>query len=712
MRRSLPWLLLVGLAGACNQSDFGYKAPPDEPPSGLGTEAWGNTDISCASDADCNPGEGCQDNLCQMKRCEDGPYESRAPIGEKKTLRHDRELVVADFSTYQGSYWLDGYAPGDDQTVTYPDGGSTRLEGKATDVAGGDFFGKRPESTAAIVAGRVVFPREQQTLDVGFVPLAIAAGDVDADGLDELVAIAAGGEIAVCHADTGACEQVRYSQAIEGLDVAVGDVDGDGFAEPIFLVERDGDVQLRAWNRDKAITGQVDTVILGTDRELKSITAGDIDGDEIAEVIGLEGGGWGGLATDTLATYGFAGQAREIGSIDTSTDALDISASDLDGDGVDEVVVLRGDEFVSIFSRSTTSARIAYDYQAELSVSGDPQRIATTDFDGDSPQGRLVEGPILVPGKVVPTMVLHIPPYSRTYSDGASFLDIGDARNTNASASKSVGLRASLTMGFEAEFPGIASVSVERTVEKEMTRTRTHETELSVGNRVWLDANPERYGDDYAAVFLSCACFHAYTYELDDPAGRLGGNGKQFKVLMPVGGASTVWSSKRYNKLAEALGNLPLVEVPYRIGDPGSYPTTFQHPDGTPVGPQEMVFPDPPTQRVSDVSSIGFSLTVTQTETNETAMQTNIDVSSSVEGFGLKIGGSLGVGFGEAYAVSVGEEAEFLGYMPPLPDDLSTPDDEYETYGYSMRPVVYRQTYTDANGNEAGYYVMSYAVGR
>ena len=76
----------------------------------------------------------------------------------------------------------------------------------------------------------------------------------------------------------------------------------------------------------------------------------------------------------------------------------------------------------------------------------------------------------------------------------------------------------------------------------------------------------------------------------------------------------------------------------------------------------------------------------------------------------MKFGADLGVGWGQGYSVRVGESAFFGGNLPPLPDNPDTPEDEYLEYAYTTMPFVYREHYTDADGNDAAYYVVSYAV--
>ena len=50
--------------------------------------------------------------------------------------------------------------------------------------------------------------------------------------------------------------------------------------------------------------------------------------------------------------------------------------------------------------------------------------------------------------------------------------------------------------------------------------------------------------------------------------------------------------------------------------------------------------------------------------------------------------------------------------MPTLPDDPSTPSDEYANNAYTFAPIIYKAHYEDADGKDASYYVFHFMVGR
>jgi hypothetical protein len=95
---------------------------------------------------------------------------------------------------------------------------------------------------------------------------------------------------------------------------------------------------------------------------------------------------------------------------------------------------------------------------------------------------------------------------------------------------------------------------------------------------------------------------------------------------------------------------------------------------------------------------------------NTDAMSTAVSISSSLGALGVKFGATLGASWGQSFAVTIGNAASFSGAVPPIPDDPHTPEDEYQTHGFSYTPYVYRETYGTGD-DKSGYYVINYAVG-
>ncbi len=709
---------------ACNQSDFedirGDAVSDDgDPDDDDGSDSPGpgardDADVACGEPDDCGAGETCVEGVCQMQRCQDGPFESVAPLPPNLRFFIDREFVVADAEASQGHFFVDGYAP-QPGSVEYPgswDMGTTAV----IDVVGGDFFGTSPELFAVATAGssrvRVGGVEDLIEIDVGFQPHALAAGDTDGDDLDELFVLGQFGNYALCGVDDGQC-QTGFFQGGNGLDVTIGDVDGDAQHEVVLLLDNGGSETLYVME----IAGDGEDAQAPAGHALAAIEAGDPDGDGVDQIFGLEPSGT--FSGAQLHAYSAMGGA--VGPLDSQAvdDAsIDLTFGDLDTDEKDELVLLRDGGEVEVFRGLEGSTQLVAEFSHFLADSSAPHRIASVDFDGDSPRSHLRSPePVLLPGPVVPVAVGLFPPYEKEFSDGESSISIGRAESTSETFSDSVSLDMGIDLGVSVGLFDIAKLGLGTKIRNTVKFTESQTFRESIGTR--YSARPESYfeGEPYGVVTLTCGCFHVYTYEVEDPAALLGegGDREQFVLMVPVGGSEMLWSTPRYNAMAAAVGNLPIIEVPYQVGNPSSYPPAPERLDGTPIPIDDMVFTNPPSVLVSDAGSSGFRLSVGESMSNDVSMSTSVGISGDVSAEipfigGVKFGASLGVGWGQGYRIRIGETAFFGGSLPPLRDDPNTPDDEYLEYAYTSMPFVYREHYTDANGEDAAFYVVSHAV--
>lgn len=697
----LGGLTLLGLlACACTVEDDGRDLP-----DGPGQTPWANGDASCETDGDCIDGEFCgPGNICQMRRCE-GTYESMQPMGLNQYFGIDGEFAVITDSSFVDAFEADGSG--------YLS--SWDLSGNAVlDVAGGALTGQRPHGIAVATefSDRVLIRQgtSQTELSVGIWPKAIAAGDSDADGLEELVAFAEDGSISLCHVESGQCDGAVIQGAV-GQDVAIADVDGDGYHEPIFLFEYSDKTEIVIWNTDAAITGQDESYGWQFNFGIKAIAAGDIDGDFVAEVLCLEDGGWFGLADDKLHVFS-PSSGNILGTTDVYGHSRDVAVGDTNSDDEAEVVILREDDQFELYASGDPGVLTSQGVWP-ITVSGEADRISILDWDGDSASAMFTGGPDLIAGLEVPTVVMLFPPYPRGAANAPlnASVTIGNTESTNETFSDSVSLSVGLAISFGADFGSIAKAKVGATFNQDVTVTQRVSKQLTVGARYWIPAAPDLHGTDYAAMLLSCGCYHRYGYVTEDPAFKIGGSGQAMDIFVPVGGQTLLLSTKRYNAMAEIVPHLPVIEPPTRIGDVQSYPNQPTRLDGSPVPADDMLFPDTPVYNASDVGFVNFWLVVGETETNEVCEKTTIGITGSIGGGGVTIDGSLSLGVAQGYSVSVGTDAIFAGAVPPIPDDPATPEDEFLMHRYSFQPVVYREHYQTPEGEDAGYYVLSYAVG-
>ena len=705
-------------ASACSPPEETRQQSWSDPP---GSAPW-NADVTCDVDSDCLNGEVCESGVCQMRRCAED-YASAPPLGSFRYLGMDSEIAVVGDDRF-----IDAFESGDSYL------GSLELDedAKIQDVTGGNFNGQRPQGVAIAVRERSVLLMHQSDgvseLELGFEPAGVGAGDVDRDGLEEVVAFGFDGQVAVCDVDTHRCAQARL-EGLEGRDVTVGDVDADGYDEPVLLYEDGDDEGLLVWNMDHEHTGQDETRAWSLGFDAKEIAAGDVFGLGRAVVVIKHEGGWFDQRDDKLQIFD-AESEQIIASHSINGHTIDVAVGDRDGDDRVEIVTLREDHQLEVFRArvfpaqgETTDGETAEEDtelsleqldKTAISVGSRPSRVAVVDWNGDSPAGRLVEGPSLLAGLPVPVTVMVFPPYPHGASSGAlsARVAVGQNESSDETFSDSVSLHLGMTATFGLE-AGPFKAKVSASLSQDWTTTRSTTHQRIVGSRHSVLAEPDLHGHDYAAVVLSSGCYHRYRYETDDPANKLGGGGQIAELMVPVGGQTQLWSSKRYNALAEALrerdlAHLPSIEVPIRVGDPSSYPSAPTTLGGEPIAAEDMLFPETQSFQLSDVGYVGFHMIAGETTTNASAQTTTIGASAGFGAFGSGIDVDTSIGVSQGYSLSVGHDALFAGSVPPVPDNPDTPEDDYALHRLSFTPVVYRQRYADAAGAESGYYVIYY----
>ena len=699
---------------------------PDPPPleqapdyDGPGSEAWGSEDISCETVDDCLIGEVCMDSICQVDRCSSGLAESSPPIGESLNFFQENEVAVADTYAYESAYWVDGYAPSW-ANLTYEHSWELGTD-QIQDIAGGNFTGARPEIYAAISPSRkgVALLQSNGTTwqNLDFYPEAIAAGDTDGDGRDEIVIIDAGVEMAICDVNPFGCDYWAFGDSgIEQIDVAVGDIDGDTVEEPVVLLDYDGYRYIHSTNVDASYSGQVESWIAYAEGDPTRVTVADLDGNYVAEVVTLYEAGWWGWFDDNSVAVWAATDDGESGELVKSFDAevagydniADLAAADTDGDDRAEVMLVTSEGMVVALEANGMAFDTSFSTQLDVSVS--PNRIAMADHDGDAPRATKVEGPVHCQGAVVPVNILVMPPYHADHAAGfPSSVMYGDVNSTSESFSDTVSLGLHVDIGVGASFFDIFKAEVTEKVSWYTAQTVTQTSSMFVGARYCMRAYPEVYGAYYAGVVLSWGCFDGFVYEIDDPSHHVSSShGEKFVMVVPTGGSVSLWSSKRYNALAEAVGGMPLIDVPYAVGTVETYPTEPETLQGDPIPSSDNMFPNPGNYTVSDVGETVWWMGVETSETNDLTMNVEMSAAANIAVAGIKIGGGGSIGWGEGYSLNTGTQATFAGSIPTLRDDPNTPEDEYSLYAYSVAPYVYLEYYDLEDGEEAAYYVQTY----
>ena len=725
---ALLGVLLISLvslfSAACYQSDFEESGNGDGDSSSqpaVGGEEWGERELTCEGGSDCSDGENCVDGVCQVSPCQKESYDTNAPLGESMPFFENREILAADSAADQGAYFIDAYlAEGSGAWASSGGAWNTGSSG-VVDIAGGNFTGDDREQVAAALEGsteiHVYANGGTERLNVGFEPVAIAAGDATGDGVDDVIVLGTDGTYGLCMPGEGQCINAGLDGDVRSIDVAASDTDGDGYAEAVFLVERDGNIELVTWNPHHEHTGESEFRTMSpsmgpSEGDLRRVAAGDLTGDGIAEVAGIHNRYY--PANDRVKIYAFDGSGlARVGNENLETrSSIDVAIGDLDMSGTGELVALREGNRASVF-RGTEGdpSTIRYAYAASLSDTSSAARIATADVEGDSPRATRVSGPELVPGPVVPLIAVNFPPYDAQYSSGLPSLMVGDTETTSETFTDSVSLSAGVQIGAEADLFGVLGGGAQASIDRQIQRAESQTSSFTVGNRLFSSPEVENFGSEYGMVIISAGCFHRYTYEVSDPDGQLSADadGDTMVGVVPVDGQATIWTTHRYNALADKLDYLPAIEFATEIGNVESYPSEPKRPDGTPIPPEDMVFDERPSYLVGNGGQVGWWLSYQETSAESTSLNTSVGVMTSLSA-GASVSTDVTAGIGSAYDVSVGEQYLFGGNVPSLSGDPDSPTDEYEERAFSFAPYVYRKTYEDPDGEQAGLYVLDFTA--
>ena len=666
-----------------------------------------STIVACKQETDCKTaaGETCGQGFCQMKRCSSKTYASLPPLGQSGYAYTDRSFVIGSLGATLEVLGAHTKA-----------GTTVNATAEPTDVAGGNLTGTRPESVAYITSGGNslgvvgVDGKNAKTIDVGFIGTRVATGDVDGDGVDEIV-VAGASQYALCSAVKGSCARGTLSSS--PTDVAIGDVDGDGLGELLFF----GNRSLTIINVD---SGKIDTQPITAD--LAAITAGDLDGDGTAEIVGTEMGGF--FSADAVHVYKYAGAGGITGLADLSLPSdsnnrtLDVQFTKQDDQPV-FAVLADGSTLKTFGLQGNTLSQTSE--SAIASQSG--HHLAVADVAGRSASVTL-KGPATVEvGPVVPLAVLTFPPYSATHSAGSSSVSIGDNKGTSTSQTGSTSTSDSVSLMLSGSISA-AGLGVHRYASKSysqsQSRSVTTGTSQSVGGSYSITAEPQTDGFYSGSVVLAGGCFHKYEYTVDDPQNVLADTTKDLTMFVPVGGETSVWTTARYNALSDAMadGRLPKVAITPQIGNVASYPTTPTTLDGKAIPDDDNVFKDTPVFRTSENASVSFNMSDGGSTTNATSSTFSYGTSN-----GISVSGSLEIVSAQAqysndtswsldtsYSVTVDSSTSFSGSVSPIRDDPTTPANESTLYAYSFKPYVYRHHYKNTKGVQGAFYALTYTV--
>lgn len=226
-------------------------------------------------------------------------------------------------------------------------------------------------------------------------PVAVAAGDMDGDGVDDVVAandglVTDGISVLLSDGSGGLGSPADYDVGpLQGpSDVSVGDLDDDGARDVVTtttgLLGLVDTVESRLGLGDGRLSDTVTTFLLGQDPQWVGATA-DVNGDGFADPLVLDQS-----TTELTAALsdGF-GRLRPRAAFDVDGGSpFDGAAGDFDGDGWEDVAALMGDGSLGVMLHRTPAASaspspVDFPEQPATTVSA-PVAVTVTNTGGDA----------------------------------------------------------------------------------------------------------------------------------------------------------------------------------------------------------------------------------------------------------------------------------------------------------------------------------------
>jgi hypothetical protein len=254
----------------------------------------------------------------------------------------------------------------------------TALGRGGTAVAIGDIEGDGPNEIVINGSQGQVLDATAQTLKWGYAGgfgAYMALGDVDSDGKPEIV----GGRnltVTLIHGDTLTTSSFAVTDYIQSI--AVGDGNNDGAPEVVTGDDQWG--QIHGWST----TGTQLWYVNNPEHGVTGIAIGDPDGDGANEAIwgaGASSSGTDGVFVGNTVTHALEWQSRDLDG------ALLVTAADLDGDGVTEIIVGYGSSDSGYDPGVVQVQNLAGDVRGTLnipySIYGDVTRVAIGQVDAD-----------------------------------------------------------------------------------------------------------------------------------------------------------------------------------------------------------------------------------------------------------------------------------------------------------------------------------------
>ncbi len=237
-------------------------------------------------------------------------------------------------------------------------------------------------------SGNVSFAT-QQSFSTGITPVSIAIGDIDGDGLPDLaIANLNDSTVSVLRntstsGNVSFATQVTFSTGRNPFSVAIGDIDGDGLPD---LAVANFSANTVSVLRNTSTRGNVSfateqSFLSGS--EPHSVVIGDIDGDGKLDLA---------IANDLSNTVAVLRNISTVGVVSfatrqtfsTDTTPQSVAIGDIDGDGkLDLATANGGSSTVSVLKNTSTSGNVSFAAQQSFSTGSGSFSVAMGDLNAD-----------------------------------------------------------------------------------------------------------------------------------------------------------------------------------------------------------------------------------------------------------------------------------------------------------------------------------------
>lgn len=223
-------------------------------------------------------------------------------------------------------------------------------------------------------------------------PIAAFIGDIDGDGLPDLVVANTGSASYSIFRNTSTSGTISFAAKVDitgagtnPYDVTIGDIDGDGKADLVVANYAANGISVY---RNTGVVGTIAfaaKVDYSTVDSPTSVSLNDLDGDgklDIA-VAGFLNTNTASLFRNT-STPGTVSLASRI-ALTTGVEPRSVASGDLDGDGKPDLAVANGgSNTMSIFRNTSTVGALSFDTKVDVATGTAPFSVAIGDIDGDT----------------------------------------------------------------------------------------------------------------------------------------------------------------------------------------------------------------------------------------------------------------------------------------------------------------------------------------